>query len=400
MAVAFTNYFNGELMPFYVRYLITIMWIVLWLIISRGKIKKELVNNLKTYILPFLMIGVWTLVVWAINPPAVLSHGFVSRMVSNILYLVLTYACAAAGCDLFKRDVIKLSIISMVLSTVANIVVVVSSYDISMFITYLTNAFSTTDYDYGSPMELLARYLEVQDITMASGFYILYFVLFNKEKKLKENLSWILLACFCGYIGFKRTLLIGVLFVILLHFVLKSKRLGLKNLIYIIGIGYMILSFAYVVMIDYGVLEVIAATTGINFMGRIGIYKILTTYIEISPFFLGNGFCYVDKRMYEDIGFASHSVVIRMFAEIGCIPFFMWIYHYLIRVPNRYLKKYGKETAFVSFVLTVYMFITFFMENTLSLFCVQFSFFMIPLAISYPPVERKRRSLLRMLGRR
>ena len=50
-------------------------------------------------------------------------------------------------------------------------------------------------------------------------------------------------------------------------------------------------------------------------------------YYEFSPLYMGKGFLYVDKTMYDSIGFVAHSVIVKMFAEIGCIPFLIWIYH-------------------------------------------------------------------------
>ena len=72
-----------------------------------------------------------------------------------------------------------------------------------------------------------------------------------------------------------------------------------------------------------------------------------------------------------------------MYAEIGCIPFLFWIYHYLIRIPMNIYNRDGAKSGMISFITTLYLFITFFVENTMSLFCIQFSYLLIPLAINY-----------------
>ena len=41
MAISFTNMFNGELTPFYVKYIVAILWILLWLF-DFGIVKKRL----------------------------------------------------------------------------------------------------------------------------------------------------------------------------------------------------------------------------------------------------------------------------------------------------------------------------------------------------------------------
>ena len=66
MAVSFTNMFNGELTPFYIKYIVAILWIVLWLF-DFGIVKKRLLVRYRRVLfqicVPYILIAVWSCVV-------------------------------------------------------------------------------------------------------------------------------------------------------------------------------------------------------------------------------------------------------------------------------------------------------------------------------------------------
>ncbi|EHA0993353.1 hypothetical protein JJ775_000993 [Clostridium perfringens] len=390
MAIAFTNIINGELVPFYYRYIISFIWIIIWIILRKGKLNKRSLYSIEIYCLPLLLILIWSFIIWIIDKPADFSFAYVNRMLSNIFYLFLTYFCAIIGVDFFGRKAIKLSALAMFLSTIINVVIVIKIYGLGMFISYIGSAFLTTDYEFGSTMYNLSVALEVQDITIASGFYIIYFLLYDKYDNKKTRAFYCLLMCLCCYIGFKRTVLIGISIALFVHYLVSIKLISFKRTVNIIGIFFVIIATIYICVIKYDLIGVLANTYDVNTMGRTTIYNWLSSYYEISPFFIGNGFCYVDKLMYESTGFATHTIFGRMFAEIGFIPFYLWLIYYLVAIPKKIFKKFGKESSFIALTMTVYLFSTYFTENTLSLYCIQYSFLLIPLAsISHYVKEKK-----------
>lgn len=384
MSIAFTNMFNGELMPFYIKYIIAIFWIAMWIIdIARSsKIEKKNVFAFKEYVIPFILIGIWSLFVWIADRPSNFSGEYISRMIGNVIYLLLTFMCAMSGIHFFGKKTIKLSALAMGISVIFNLCYVIAEYGVSTFFNYLPNVFSTTDFEFGSRMYNFALALEVQDITIATGFYLIYFIFFDKEDSKKTKRRYILLMIFCAVIGFKRTVLVGLIIVCICLWLIKSKNIPLKNVIGVFGIVFISVSFIYVVLIKLNIFEELALKFNIDTNGRVTIYGVLSNYYELSPLFIGNGFSYVDKAMYESIGFVAHSVIIKMFAEIGMIPFFIWLYHYLIKMPNKILNKYGKNAGRVTLAVTIYLFITYFMENTMTLFCMQYSFLLMILFVS------------------
>ena len=391
MAVAFTNMFNGSLMPFYIKYIIALFWIAIWVIdiIKKGKIEGRSIFAIREYSIPFILIALWSLFVWCIDKPTNFSGEFVSRMISNVLYVIITFFSAISAIHFFGRKSIKLSVIAMFLSVMVNLVYVISIYGIGMFLQYLPNVLDTTDYEFGSAMYNFSLALEVQDITMASGFYLIYFLFFNKDDSKKTKIFYIILLFICAFIGFKRTVVFGLAIVFLVLWLVKREKINFKYIVYIIAIPFFIISFVYIAFIKFDIIGTLSTALNIDMNGRVTIYGNLAQYFDLSIFYLGKGFSYVDKIMYETTGFVAHSVIIKMYAEIGCIPFIIWLYHYLIKVPIKTFNKFGKNAGKVAFVTTLYLFATYFMENTMTLFCIQYSFIMLPLAIACPFNNKK-----------
>ena len=370
-------------MAYYIKYIIALFWILLWILdIAKSHMtEKRNIFAMKKYSLPLVFISIWSLIIYIVDRPIGFSSEYVSRMFSNVIYLILTYASALSGIHFFGKKAIKLSAIAMLLSVSVNTGFVIGTYGINMFFNYLPNVFSTTDYVFGSTSYNFALALEVQDITIATGFYLIYFIFLDEDDSRKTRIRYILLMLFCAIIGFKRTTLVGFLIVAVLMWFIKKKNVPFKYIVYMVGVPFILVSFIYIMMIKYNWIEDLSLKYNIDANGRVNIYKILATYYDINVFYLGKGFTFVDKNMYESIGFAAHSVIVKMFAEIGFLPFLVWIWHYLVKIPKVTEKQYGKKSGEVSLAMTLYLFITYFMENTMSLFCIQYSFILIPLVV-------------------
>lgn len=401
MAVSFTNMFNGELTPFYIKYIVAILWIVLWLF-DFGIVKKRLLVRYRRVLfqicVPYILIAVWSCVVWIIDRPAVFNSQFVTRMISNVLYILITYTTAMVGIYFFKSRAVKLSVIAMFLSTIVNLGYVVAEYGIGMFLTYIPHIFSTTDYEWGSSLYNFSLALEVQDITMASGFYLIYYLIISKEE-FKRRVPYIAILLVCAVIGFKRTTLVGLVIACVIMWLIKKRNISLVNVIYLVSGVFIVITFAYIWIIKSGILADLTLLFNIDANGRVYIYNILSSYYEIWPFYLGKGFAYVDKIMYESTGFAAHSVIVRMFAEIGFIPFFAWIIHYLIAIPKRMTLVYDSYSGRMVYLAVIYMFTIFFMENTMTLFCIQYSFAlfaMLPSCLQTESITKQDKDLTRV----
>lgn len=385
MAVAFTYKYDGTLVNFWLKYFIAIGWIVLWLIdlFSKHKsIRGRTMFYIEQYCKPIILIMVWSFFVWIINTPAVFDFSYVSRSISNILCLFLATLSAIAGCYYFKGETIKLSVFAIFISTAANVIRAIQVYGFALFVDFLKTAFIVTDFDSSRPTYDVSQMLEVHDSTLACGFFIIYYLLFHRKKTKMEWLYVVLLA-FCTYVGFKRAAFVGIGIVLLFLFLLKKREKYFKIIVTVIGLIMILLSFGYVVAMKLNYIETFANSIGLDFSGRFIIYDSLSNYYSLWPTYIGYGYGYINKLFEDNMELASHSDIVRMYIELGFVPYFLWLYHYMIHVPVRTIDKYGVDVARVITACTVYLFTTYFVGNAMNMFCVQYSFILIPVALSY-----------------
>lgn len=383
MAIACISSFNGSTPWYYLKILIALFWTFLWVVdILRvdGRIKAKDVFCLREYMFPPILVALWSVFVWFIAPPAEYDNSYFMRMVSNSTLLIVAVTNAIAARYFFGKKAINLTCYALILGILANLFVVIQKRGLSLFIEYLPTPL-IGDYSFGSELWALAGELEVQGPTIAIGIFLIYFVFGEKSLSKKQRIGWLGILLICLYLGFKRTSLFALAMVFCVSLLIKSGKFEFKGLVKAAGIVYVVVSFCYIIIVKTSVLNVIASSLGLDTMGRDFIYAQLNKYYEISPFFIGNGFTYVTKHLYEKTGFVAHSEIIRMYAEIGCIPFILWMYHYLVRIVNKITLAKGKEVGKMVFLITVYVFSTYYMENMLLAYAVQYSYLLIPICL-------------------
>lgn len=378
-AIAFTNTFQGQSINFYLKYYVSVAWIIIALVdlARHKKYKCKLRFTLKEFCIPYLLMMFWSFV-------CLLYYGnfqsmYLSRMIGSILYMLITYCTAVAAVYFFGKNAIEYSLYGMLVSILVNLIVTISNYGMGNFIEYLKTFLTTVSYPRGSVLYSISGCLEVQDVTMAAGMYILYYLFFfvGDIKNKQRNL---LLSMFCFILGFKRAGLVALVFTIIVYLVLFRQEKTLKIKIQFSYFAFIIIAFLYLIIIKSNVIQLWANYFSLSMNGRDNIYKVLSSYYELVPWFIGHGYSYVDKVMYESTTFVSHSIIGKMYSELGFLPFIVWSYHFVNRVTNRIERKYGKSNAIIYLTCCVYVFCTFFFENTLTLYCIQFSYLLIPLA--------------------
>lgn len=384
LVVLFSGSIWGIEIPFFLKYGIGILISTLCIlpqILKDKKIKGHEYFCLKTYLLPIILIVLWSFLIWIISPPENLSLSNVTRMFSNCLNLILSITVAISTIKVLGKDAVKYSVIAIAISIIINILYTISVYGIGLFLEYIPQAAFSTDFQYGSDLFNIGVQLEVQDATLAAGFYFLYFILFDEKSVKKEKIKYLLILSFCSYIGFKRTQFLSIILTICI--LLLMKKFKVKNIIRIVGTTFLIFCFGYVCIVKFDIFSDIVNLLGADVTGRTNIFKWLSEYFELSILYIGKGFTYVDKTMFELTGFASHNTIVRMYAELGCIPFIIWLYWYLIKIPKKVLKKQGNTAGKITFACVLYLFLTYCIGNSMNFFCIQYSFILIQLALIY-----------------
>ncbi len=385
MAISSSFYITGTQVPFWIKYVLMSMWIVISLL--PGIIKKKKIEGieyfcLKTYLGPIIFIITISFMSWLIERPSGFSMAYVTRMFSNCFNIILAIVSAIAAVKVFGKKAIKYTVIAIALSIFYNMICCIRMYGMGLFLQYIRQAIYSTDFQYGSALYNLGLALEVQDTTLATGFYILYFIFFDNENKKSNRFKYIIILLLCAYIGFKRTEFISI--VIVSIFLILTKKFKPKNVIFITGTIMGIISFLYVLIVKMDMFSEVVDFIGADVTGRVNVYSWLSNYYDMSLLYIGKGFAFVDKSMYETTGFACHNVVIRMYAELGCIPFIVWLCWYLIKIPMNILKRFDEKCGTVAFSCILYLFLTYFIGNSINFFCIQFSFILIQLLLIFP----------------
>lgn len=365
MAIAFTSNFMGENTNYYLRLGMGLLWILLWTIRTKGVIKIS--KFLRYLIFPWICIFILTLFLWIVNRPEYFNLSYVTRMISNVLYCVVATINAYIGLDIFKKEVINMSFWALIGSIGVNFIFAWQKYGYANIITYLKTVL-VQNYTYGSIMEDVAKSLEVQGATMALGvFFIYYLFYYDKEKKLTQK-KYILLSLIGLYIGFKRVVLLGVILVIGILWVLKLKKINIRKVILYTFFAFTLISYGYIIVVKTDLISLISLYFNVDMMGRNVIYRNVSKLFEISPFYMGLGFGYAAKYMFDTTTFAVHSDILRMYIELGFLPFIGWIWYYVYFIPQKVIDVFGREAGKICITITVFVFSTFLVENTMGLY--------------------------------
>lgn len=377
MAISFTLKFNGQQISYNIQMFFGVTWILIGVVrtalhyLARNR-SIAISPMLPAVLLPWILFFLLTFVLWSYWPPALVDTQYFGRVVNNGMLIVIAILNAYVGSTIFGRDVIKLSFYALVLTIVVNFVIVVPQFGFSTFAAYLPTVVQG-DFTWQSPLWALADKLETQGPTMTMGIYALYFMWFDKDDTQKHRWISLCIALICLYIGFKRTALVALLLVSIFMWIIMSRHVRLNSAINVVGWSVIVFFGGYVYLLDSGILEHLANIFGIDMMGRDSIYGYLVQLFSFNPLYVGKGFTYISKTMYDTVGYEAHSDIVRLYGELGFIPFFIWMYHYLVVIPKLAYKHYGTIAGRVALVAVLYVFGTFLTENTLMTYSMEYA---------------------------
>ena len=365
MMIAFTSNFMGSATNYYLRLGMGVLWIIIWALKGKGVFRSN--KFLRVLLFPWIAIFVLTLFLWLVNRPEYFDISYFTRLISNILYLLVPIINAYIGIELFGKSVIDMSFFSLIASIALNTFSVWQKYGTALTVTYLSTLL-VHDYKTGTAILDLAMSMEVQGATMALGIFFVYYLLSDKDKTPLQRFFFIVLSLIGLYIGFKRVVLLSVVLVILILWMLRLKRINVRNVILYTFLVFTAISFVYVFVLKTDLISLIAGYFNVDMMGRTNIYRNVSSMYELSPFYLGTGFGYMAKYLFETTGFAVHSDILRMYIELGFIPYLGWLWYNLYYIPQRTVSFFGSEAGKICLIATVYTFSTFLVENTLGLY--------------------------------
>lgn len=385
--------------PFFLKYILALLWFAYSFSkrLRRGNftVKVKYLKELTIYVFPAILMCVSVILSIIINHN--FTYAYFSRSASNILCLLAVLLGVFAALTEFGVKAIDYSFYGLVGSTIFNVLYTIYLYGIGPVITVIMNVIKvvTFSYEAGSVYSNVGYSLEVSDATFAYGFFFLFYLLFTEHGKKRARR---LLICIIGlYLGLKRVEIFAIIFaVIAFKLLIRNDKTNTRNLQRIFMVVTLIVSFLFLYLIKYH-------TRVFSFLdiNRVHLYSRLQALFRFSPLYIGKGFGYVNMWL-EDVGSSlyilevSHSEILRMYIELGFIGLIIWIAYYTLILPNYFRKNGNDISAKMILCFSVYIMITYMIDNTLTLFATQYCFVLLPIAVEAEYVKHTRI----VLGRR
>lgn len=390
MATAFSMEIDSITVPYFLKYIIAFIWIIIgafydhvegcFFTIRITKIKKDL---FKLFLIPIAVAFSYTCMIWIAGQSGHITFSNFARLISNLGCMAIIAASAIMCTTIFGKDVIRLTFVALVFTIGFNALVVIQNYGLPSMITYVTHVFQADSYEYGTTLSKVSYGMEIHDGTFAMGIFLLYYIFYEEANK-KVRFLQIIMALFCSYLGFKRNELIGILVVsIIATTVVRKKGKDFLRTNQIVTFFVLIACFSFVIAVKY--LDQMTMLLSVLDIYRIRVYRFMRGLYSISPFYIGKGYSYVNYilgNQTELLG-TSHSDLVRVYTEMGFWGFIAWIWYYFTYIPRYIYRNYSNLAGKMFMMFSFYVFSTYFLDNTLTLFANQFVYYVIPIAVLY-----------------
>lgn len=331
----------------------------------------------------------WSMVIWILNFAAKAS---MIRACSKIAFQSISILTAVSAVYLFGARAIDLFAIGACLANAGIMILEVPAYGIGPSIQSLITCIVTFGDAVG-----YARQLEIHDLTFMFGQLILYYAVFAPHKTAKENRRrWLLLlSCsFFFFIGMKRIAIPAVILFIFIGLFFR-KRKNLRPFLLLWGIAWIVFFLFYLYIVHSGIFSQLLNAFGIDMMGRDHFWMMANDYYDLSPFYMGKGFEYVDTIVTNwyhagliNHPYPFHNDILKVFVELGCPGFFLWSGIQYVLYPLFWLHYSDEQTALLYMCVLSYMTMTYLTDNTAFYFWSTMALRLLPLCYS---IERKKK---------
>ena len=313
---------------------------------------------------------------------------------SRVFFQILGVMFATSACILFKQEACYLFLYGLILGNSLLVLKVIAANGVGTFIGAAIEQVVT-----GGETEIpIMRQLEVHDVTFAIGAYMLFLLI--QHRWIKHVKFKLLISAALFGIGFKRIAILSITMLVVVFIVLRTVRPLSKFIMGAAAAALMCGSMCYVIIIKDGIFDYLVDKFEINTMGRAGLYDMFKDKFDMSIGFIGHGAGWTTRlitQWFED-GVIDHSFgalhndILTMYLELGFVGFLIWLVVELY-VKNRIIGIiYGERMEIITFIVGLYVFITYFSDNTHFYPCVQTSLYLIPMGYAFERRERFEKS--------
>lgn len=328
-----------------------------------------------------LIIIVYSAIIWLINFE---TASYMFRGFSKLMYQVMLLLVIFGAAYMFGEKGIHYTFYGLLLGNAVIALLYIPRFGLSGVISsvvhFIVSIGDATGY---------MRRLEIHDITFTYGFFLLYFIFFDKVSSKKMKAFNIIAAALFFVIGFKRIAIASFLLMFVVGWILgKFSPKVQYRLMMTALILAAVFAFVYLVSIKYHLFMMIMDMMGVDVMGRDVLYGYIDKYYRISPSFWGYGFEYVHMMMTEiaKIGGKQfngmidiHNDFMRVYIEMGFFGFIAWALYTLVYQFKWIKSRFGIDTARLFFLCEIYIYFTYMTDNTLFYFFTGMALRMIPM---------------------
>lgn len=357
-------------------------------------------KNLKTiggfigiYGLWMMIILVYSAIIWLINFQ---TASYMFRGFSKLMYQVMLLMVVFAAAYMFGEKGIHYTFYGLLLGNAVIALLYIPSCGLGGVLTSVYQFVVTRGEAVG-----YMRRLEIHDITFTYGFFMLYFIFFDRISTKGIKALNIALAALFFLIGFKRIAIASFLVMLVVGWIIgrftPRIQIGLMRTALILAAVF---AFVYLVIIRYDLFMLIMNSLGVDVKGRDVLYGYINKYYRISPSFFGYGFEYVHSMMAEiaKIGGLQfnkmvdiHNDFMRVYIEMGFFGFIAWLLYTLIIQFDWIKERFSVNTLRMFFLCEMYIFFTYMTDNTLFYFFTGMVLRMIPLCCALHNEEHERK---------
>lgn len=209
------------------------------------------------------------------------------------------------------------------------------------------------------------NYLELHDLVLSLGYFVVFFFLVKKAKLTRKNLLVIFLITSIMFLGLKRIVILALFAISAFTVLVRQRNQKKKSRIYI-KFGYCIIVFSYLFVFlisligNYQINDLISKI-GINTRGRLYYYNAVMQLGDFSPSFMGIGRNVIVQHLSEELSYlrikAPHSDILKVYIENGFLLFGWWLWYTLVRSTKKISKRFSFEKANIYLILCVYTYI-------------------------------------------
>lgn len=347
-------------------------------------------NNIKTitgfvviYSIWLLVIIVYSIIIWIVEFQSV---PYILRGCSKVAFQFVFIAVIAGSTYLFGEKAIHYTFYGLLLGNIAITLIYIPQYSAAEIIQSVNTFVASFGEDATDYMKLL----EIHDITFTYGFFMIYFIFFDKITSKKRRFINTIFAALFFIIGYKRIAAMGFLVVAITAVLLMRLNRGTQlKVMKIVMFCVIIAAFLYLFVVRYDIYSYIMELWGVNVNRRNELYDEIFNYYRISPWFFGYGFEFVHIMMLQIVEAGGtqfngmvdiHNDILRVYIEMGFWGFFAWLWYTLIFQFNWIKSKFSVDTVRLFFLCEIYIFFTYLTDNTLFYFYTGMVLRLIPLA--------------------